>query len=140
MKTFDSVLFEHGPSFTFGTGGFNQERLRKDLRETSRENGKYIKLCVALVVVLFVGSAVLMVAYHDPAQISAITGATGCTLMGDVWAIVSLWKSKVKSDMTVALLSNLGEEDARAALNALLADAKKGKRAPARSVETPESP
>jgi hypothetical protein len=131
MKTFDSVLLEKAPLFQFGgTATFDRDQLRNDLREVSRGNANMIKLCVALVVVLFVGSVLLVVVYrNEPGRISAISGATGCTLMGDIWAIVSLWKSKVKSDLTIALLSNLGEKDARAALTALLADLKQSRSA-----------
>ena len=136
MKTFESVLLEKAPSFQLGgSAAFDKDLFRKDLREVSSTNATLIKLCVALVVVLFVGSIALVVVYRgDPGRVSAVTSATGCTLMGDIWAIVSLWKSKVKSDLTIVLLSNLGEKDARAALTALLSDLKQS---PARSAATP---
>jgi len=79
----------------------------------SSSNLLYFRICVALLLVLFVGACLLVLSSLDkPDHIAAIFGATGVSFMGSL-PNVRLWKDKVNSDLLLVLACTMKAEDLR---------------------------
>src|SRR5262249_55588419 len=80
------------------------EQLRRDLRAVSTTNQYYFRICIVVLLVLFVGACALVLrSLNTPSAVAAIFGVTGVSLMGTITQMVKLWKAKVSADMMLAL-------------------------------------
>ena len=115
-----------GPAFAGGSAdgepAFDRTGLQRELERLRHTRELAFWICVAFLVVLFVGAAIATFAYRDtPATLGTLQTATGgVTLMGLVGSMVRLWAAKVKADLLVALVSSMSEDALRAALTSLM--------------------
>jgi hypothetical protein len=103
--------------------GFDRDALQGELARLRKTREIAFWLCVALLLLLFLGGIVATIAYrNDPARVDALSTATGgVTLMGLVAAMIRLWQQKAKIDIVLALVAGLSEDALKAALASLLA-------------------
>jgi len=100
------------------------ESLRKDLKDVSDRNKSVFFLCVAMVLVLFVGACWLVLTHLQQATfIQGVLAVTGISFVGLISQMVRLWKVKVSSDMILVLASSLNPADTRSILEILLKSA-----------------
>jgi hypothetical protein len=115
-----------GPAMAGGPGSrgseFDRRSLQRQLERLRHSREIAFWICVALLVVLFVGAVAAAVAYrNDPQTLSGLSAATGgLTLMGLVGSMVWLWSAKVKADLLIALVSSMSEDALRAVLTSLV--------------------
>jgi hypothetical protein len=97
------------------------EAFRRDLQQVSASNRAYFIICVALLLILFVGAGWLVLRSVDkPNQIAAVFGVTGISFMGIFSQSVRLWKEKVNSDLLIVLAGNLRPQDVKGIVDLLL--------------------
>ena len=117
MAGLKSTLERHlppGPG-DFGSDGpeaqgiaFDRDNLRSDLIELSKKNELYFRICVGMVVFLFVGAIVIIAAFlSDPDHIAALFGALGISVLGVVRLMIKLMTEKKSTDVAIAMLGNL---------------------------------
>jgi hypothetical protein len=95
--------------------------LRRDLKAVSEKNRFVFLICVAMVIVLFVGACWLVIKHQeDTTFIQRVLTVTGISFAGLIAQMIRLWKAKVLSDMTLVLASNLNSTDMRSVLEILL--------------------
>src|SRR5215467_9827080 len=83
-----------------GSQRLDPERLRRDLTEIGRRNGKFFSICVAMLAVLFFGEVVLVwVSLSHPKQVAAVLAVTGVSFPFVIKTMLSLWKEKVATDI-----------------------------------------
>jgi protein-S-isoprenylcysteine O-methyltransferase Ste14 len=101
---------------------FDRRGLQRELARMRKTREIAFWVCVALLLLLFIGGIVATVVYrNDPTRLDALSAATGgITLVGIVAALVRLWQQKVKVDIVIALVGGLSEEALKAALTSLL--------------------
>lgn len=138
MKKLEAVLSEYAPGPPeFGPKDIQQvtkrappvplmtsdqiDVLKKKVAEISSNNRTYFNVCFGLLVILFIGLAVLVVfLLHDPNQVKAVLAASGISFFGIIGQMLKLWKEKVASDITLALIMSLKAEDIRSTLEIIL--------------------
>jgi hypothetical protein len=95
--------------------------LRRDLKSISDKNRSLFLICVAMVLVLFIGSCWLVLKYlQNPSFIKSVFAVTGISFLGLLSQMVRLWKGKVISDMILVLAGSLKPGDIRPLLEILL--------------------
>jgi cytochrome c biogenesis protein CcdA len=95
--------------------------MRTQLEAYSRQNLFWFSVCFAAVAIVF-GLAIWFVLrlQDDPRQLTAVSAASGVSVMGAVTLLVSMWARKNKADMLAALVPNLDEDALRAVCETLL--------------------
>ena len=95
--------------------------LRDDLQRIIRSNENYFRICVGLVVVLFVGVCVFVyTSVSDPKNITAVFAATGVSIMGVVSQMFRAWKEKVNSDLLLTLIGTLSGAELKKVVDSLM--------------------
>jgi hypothetical protein len=113
-------------------GGGSDERsttadnlLRQDIQNVIRSDEKYFKLCVIIVLLLFVGSVVITVMnLGKPLYISGIFSATGISYAFLLRQMIGLWREKSKAEVAYNLAMKLPPEDLKAVISILLTEPK----------------
>ena len=99
-----------------------EEVLRKDILDVMRSDTKYFNLCVAILIVLFIGSIlVVLINLNHPATITAIFAATGISYGYLLNQITGLWREKSHAEVAYTLARNLPPQDLKAVISVLLA-------------------
>lgn len=95
--------------------------MRAQLEAYSRQNLFWFSVCFAAVVIVF-GLAIWLVLRlrDDPGQLTAVTAASGISVMGAVTLLVSMWTRKNKADMLATLVPSLDDDALRAVCETLL--------------------
>jgi hypothetical protein len=98
-----------------------EEALREDLRRIIKSDTKYFNICVLMVLLLFIGAVLLVLAnLKSPEVITAIFGVTGVSFAALLKQMVSLWREKAHSEAAYALATKLPPEDLKVVISILL--------------------
>ncbi len=125
MKKLKAVLSEYASAPKLGDIAQPLEKstapLADDVRKISVQNSVYFRICFTLLVLLFVGAALLVVfSLNDPSRVKAVLTASGVSFFGIVGQMLKLWKEKVASDLTLTLVTNLSAREIKPTLEILL--------------------
>jgi hypothetical protein len=133
MKNLKDVLAQYsaeGPRFGDGAiplGGTAPavsptiQSLKADLEAIRKRNTTYFVCCFVLLVLLFGTCFVLVIfALRNPTLIQSALAATGLSFFGIVAQMLKLWKEKVASDLTLALIADLKPENIPSVLGVIL--------------------
>jgi hypothetical protein len=97
------------------------EILRRDLRRVIRSSEIYFRVCVALLLVLFLAACLFVYkSLADPKNIAAVFAGTGVSVMGVVSQMIRLWKEKVNSDLLLTLVGTLSPAELKKVVDSLL--------------------
>lgn len=128
MSQLKRTVARHLEGLTKGGGvrarsGAPRPSLRDDLQTIARGNGFWFSCCFAAALGVF-GLAVwfAVVLRDNPAQLTAVSTASGVTIVGALSAMTSLWKQKVRADLLFTLSSQLTPDLMSAVLESVLRD------------------
>lgn len=94
---------------------------RQNLQSVSAANRSYFLVCVAFLVVIFVGAGYLIIHFIEkPANAATIFSITGVSFVGITTQMTNLWKKKVSSDMLLVLAGQLNPADLKGITDVLL--------------------
>jgi hypothetical protein len=97
--------------------------LQRDLSQYRSGREAAFWICVALLLILFIGACLAVFAFRDdPAKLTKLSAATGVTLMGTVAGMTKLWQQRVRADLVIALTKNMSEDALKSAMSALIKD------------------
>ncbi|HKV91282.1 MAG TPA: hypothetical protein VJW20_01905 [Candidatus Angelobacter sp.] len=120
----EAKLGDKGPFKPEGTpplAAREADQLRSEMRAILERNKIFFVIAFSLVVAVFIGLCIFIVSsLGDPAGIKKAMTAAGITIFGPIGWMLKLWKEKVATDLTLALVSNLKSEDIRPVLGILL--------------------
>ena len=126
MKTYQAVL-ERFAAIDFGRAAAprnseaQQETLRSEVRAVIQSDTKYFNLCIAFLVMLFIGSTILVLCnLSRPASITAISSATGISYAFLLKQAIGLWREKSHAEVGYVLATKLPAEDLKAVVLVLL--------------------
>jgi hypothetical protein len=104
-----------------GAASFDRDYLRASLQGASRQTtfAFWAALLTQTAVFVITGWFVVEYSSHPSVLRSILAGGGGC-LAATGYGIVRLWKEKVTTDLTLALIGSMNESAARAALHVVL--------------------
>ena len=90
------------------------DNFRNNLESLRVRNDRYFVVLVAMVVVCFVVSLILLVYFkQNTVSMTAVFGATGLSIGGLVNVMLKIWKDKNQNDMLYALIGQLDDHTLR---------------------------
>jgi hypothetical protein len=104
-----------------GAASFDRDYLRASLQSASQHTtfAFWAALLAQIAVFVITGWFVIEYSSHPSVLKSIVAGGGGCLAVGG-YSIVRLWKEKVSTDLTLALVGSMNESAARAALHVVL--------------------
>jgi hypothetical protein len=109
------------PAGTVVTPEINVSALQTEIKQAGQQNVSYFRTCFVLLVILFAGCSVLVLAFiNQPSKAGAIFTITGLSFFGIIAQMLKLWKEKIASDLTLALAGTLPPEQLLTALETIL--------------------
>ena len=112
MKSLEALVRDASGPVTLG-GPSKMEGLAGRLGVLSRQNERYFRVCVAILVLVLLSSLGFVVLFRNqPAVIAGIFAAMGASAYGGVQQMVKLWREKVATDVAIELVEVLPRVDA----------------------------
>jgi hypothetical protein len=108
---------------TEAQAAINQGQLISDLKSVISNNETYFRICVALLVIIFLGCCALLYVYRT--NTLAMTGlftATGISFAALAPQMLSFWREKVRTDTVLILARQLPQGETLQMIQLLLAN------------------
>jgi hypothetical protein len=113
--------------------GETGEQLQKDdfvekIRIVSRQNRVFLWINVAMLLVLFCGSIILIVYFVSKGQMTSVTivsSISGLSIAGMIYYMTNLWRQVVGIELAIVMADKLGDAGLPTIINSLLATFKK---------------
>jgi hypothetical protein len=101
-------------SFQLGGSGKTKKGLADKLKVISRNNEKYLLVCVGMLVALFVVSLVLiLICRSQPAYLATVMAFTGASVYGGIKKMHDLWRENMATEIALAMADYYAEDDFR---------------------------
>ena len=89
----------------------NSAQLRADLEKVKTDNKLYFLICVAMVVVLFITSLMLVLFnLEKPNIVTLVMTVSGASIGGLIFFMVKLWREKSNTEVVLALAINMKDD------------------------------
>jgi hypothetical protein len=122
MLTLKKILVEATAPRDAKAGGTGEkDKLRQALQEVRARNERYFVVVIAVVVVFFIASWVLVfLNRNEPSTLNTVFAALGGTVFGSMWMMVRLWRQKVATDIILATLEDLPAAERKLVMEKIL--------------------
>jgi hypothetical protein len=136
MSRLERVLAEHEVQGKLGGESFDREYLREALSAAGKQTTVAFWAAVGAQVVMFLLACWLAISNsRDPEVVGYILAGGGGGVAAGAFAVVRLWKEKVTTDLTLALVGSLNEAAARSVLTVVLETLRKPRGKPRRTAD-----
>lgn len=89
----------------------DREGLRADLGKVKNDNNRYFLISVAMIILLFVASLIVVLTNLDrPNIVTAVMTAFGASTSGLIWIMIKLWREKSNTEFLLALAINMDSD------------------------------
>ena len=121
MSRLETILSGYAVDGRLGRRSFDREYLRQSLAAAGRQTSLAFWAAVAAQVAMFVLVAWFAIANSgNPRVLAWVLAGGGGGVGACAWGAVRLWKEKVSTDLTLALVGSLDEEAASTVLSVVL--------------------
>jgi hypothetical protein len=101
----------------------NQDQLVSDLKSVISNNETYFRICIALLVTIFLGCCALLYVYRTNTLVmTGLFTATGISFAAIAPQMLSFWREKVRTDTVLILTRQLPQRETLRMIQLLLAN------------------